>query len=81
VVDDYETKIKKEIMKNYKGFSYPPSPFSEPQIHVDLVDYIDLLYQSMGVDITYQEWHEMSDCLRINSKRLSMSGEIIEILD
>lgn len=34
---------------------------NKSQIEADLVDYIDLLYQLIGVDITYQEWHKKSD--------------------
>ena len=54
------------------------NPDAKPSIHVDLVDYIDLLYHLMGVDITYKDWHEMSDSDKLSFARDLKIKKIIE---
>ena len=62
------------------GIIYRPvsNPDAKPSIHVDLVDYIDLLYHLMGVDITYKDWHEMSDSDKLSFARDLKIKKIIE---
>ena len=56
--------------------SYQVDP--NPTIHVDLVEYIDLLYHLMGVDITYRDWHEMSDSDKLSFARDLKIKKIVE---
>ena len=55
-----------------------PNPNPKPTIHVDLIEYIDLLYHLMGVDITYRDWHEMSDSDKLSFARDLKIKKIIE---
>jgi len=73
---DFKTKIKKEIMAILRSYQVDPNP--NPTIHVDLVEYIDLLYHLMGVDITYRDWHEMSDSDKLSFARDLKIEKIVE---
>ena len=39
------------------------------KITADIVDYIDLLYQILGIDINYREWQAMSKGDRLSFAR------------
>ena len=48
------------------------------EITEDLVDYIDLLYQLMGIKITYREWQKFSDAEKLQFQRDILLTKILE---